>query len=84
MICDCRPAIAPGRLRVVPEAATIAVGVTQFVFASSPLATWASSDEAIAAVDPLVTGAIRGVAPGTATITASYRGKTGTMTITVI
>lgn len=73
-----------GALAVVPETATIAVGVTQYLFASNMRATWASSDPAVAAVDPLVTGAIRGIAPGTATITAIYRLKRATMTITVV
>lgn len=78
-----RPVMPAGRLGVVPETAAIAVGVTQYVFASDPRASWSSSDPAVASVDPYVTGAILGVSAGTATITATYGTKTGTMTITI-
>jgi len=73
----------PGGLTVVPESATIKVGVTQFVFCSEPRASWSSSNSAIASVDGLVRGAVLGVAAGVATITAQYRNKRGHMTITV-
>ena len=43
--------------------------------------TWASSAEAVATVD--ATGKVVAVSEGTATITASYSGKTATCTVTV-
>ena len=43
--------------------------------------TWSSSDNGVATVSP--TGQVTGVAPGTALITASRAGKTGSGTITV-
>ena len=43
--------------------------------------TWSSSSDAIATVSQA--GVVTGVAPGTATITATSNGKTGTATITV-
>ncbi len=73
----------PGGLNVVPETATITVGATQFVFCSDPAASWSSSNPAIASMDGLVRGAVLGVSPGGAVITARRRNKTGTMTITV-
>lgn len=44
-------------------------------------ATWESSDEAIATVDS--TGLVTGVAAGTADITATYRGVSDSLTVTV-
>lgn len=43
-------------------------------------ATWGSLDEAIATVDK---GVVTGVAPGEASITASFQGKSDTVTVTV-
>ena len=44
--------------------------------------TWTSSSDAIATVS--AAGLVTGVAPGTATITATSNGKTGTATVTVV
>ena len=44
-------------------------------------ASWSSSDEAVATVSS--SGLVSAVAAGTATVTASYQGQTGTSDITV-
>lgn len=70
---------------VTPGSATISVGGTvQLTGVSKPAGfslTWASSNSAVATVGS--TGLVTGTAPGTATITASADGKSGTSIITV-
>ena len=76
---------------VSPTAATILVGGTQQLTATpldadgNPLSgrtvTWVSSNTAVATVS--ASGLVTGVAPGSATITATSEGKSGTATITV-
>ena len=76
---------------VSPAAATILVGGTQQLTATpldadgNPLSgrtvTWVSSNTAVATVS--ASGLVTGVAPGSATITATSEGKSGTATITV-
>ena len=48
---------------------------------SGATVTWSSSSDAIATVSP--SGLVTGVAPGTATITATSNGKTGTTSLTI-
>jgi uncharacterized protein YjdB len=76
---------------VTPPSASVAVGATVQLAASvkdasgaeltDRLVGWSSSDEAIAVVSS--TGRVTGIKTGTATITASSEGKSGTSTITV-
>ncbi|HVH67112.1 MAG TPA: Ig-like domain-containing protein, partial [Gemmatimonadales bacterium] len=78
-------------VQVAPTAANISVGQTVQLTATpkdsagNPLTgrvgTWSSSAPAVAAVD--VNGVVKGVSPGTATITATSEGKSGTATVTV-
>ena len=51
------------------------------ILSSSEEVIWASSDAAVASVDR--TGLVTGVATGEATVTAIYRGKTVSATVTV-
>ncbi|HEY0928952.1 MAG TPA: Ig-like domain-containing protein, partial [Gemmatimonas sp.] len=87
---------SPERVTVSPATATLASGATQALTATtigskgSTLGgrtyTWTSSNPAVASVDGsgVVTGArITTAAPGTATITASTGGISGSATITV-
>jgi hypothetical protein len=80
----------PDKVRSVsvsPSSATVAQGATQQLTAtvnpSSATATvmWSSSNSSVATVS--ATGLVTGVNPGSATISASAGGKTGTSAITV-
>ena len=52
--------------------------------AASAGSTWASSDSTILVVEPTAqTLFVRGIAPGQATITAAFQGKTGSLAVTV-
>ena len=74
-------------ISVSPSSATVAVdGTVQLTATASPRGSattfsWASSNAAVATVSSA--GLVTGVAPGTATISASADGKTGTSAITV-
>ena len=74
-------------LEVHPQATSISVGqTTNLTISKTPsykniTVTWTSSNTSIATVDQ--SGVVTGVAPGTATITASAEGLTSTSTITV-
>jgi hypothetical protein len=81
---------APGSkiksVSVTPASATVEIGATvQLTATSKPTQaasfTWASSNNAVATVTQ--SGLVTGVAEGTATITASAGGKTGSSLITV-
>ena len=84
-------AVPVASVSVSPTAATILVGGTQQLTATpldangNPLSgrtvTWVSSNTAVATVS--ASGLVTGVAPGSATITATSEGKSGTATITV-
>jgi uncharacterized protein YjdB len=78
-------------VRVTPSAVTLQVGQGT-TLAAAPLAAdgtalagrsvaWSSSNPAVATVDG--GGAVRALAPGSATITATSEGRTGSATITV-
>ena len=74
-------------ISVSPSSATVAIGATVQLSAtatppgSATSFTWASSNSAVATVS--ATGLVTGVASGSATISASAGGKSGTSTITV-
>jgi uncharacterized protein YjdB len=82
---------AVGTVTVAPSSASVSVAFTTTLTATvrdvngativgAPV-TWSSSSPLIAAVSQ--TGVVTGLAPGTATITATSGGKSGTATITV-
>src|SRR5512134_108649 len=83
------PAVAT--VSVTPPSATIEAGLTTQLAASprdasgnaltNPV-TWSSSAATVASVN--ATGLVTGVAPGSATITATSGGKSGTAAITVV
>ncbi len=83
------PAVAS--VEVSPATATVSVGVTVQLTATPKdsrgslltgrAVTWATSAPAVAAVSP--SGLVTGVAAGSATITATSEGKSGTAEITV-
>src|SRR4029079_18113842 len=72
---------------VTPPSATVAIGsTTQLTATANPTGSattfvWASSNPAVATVSS--TGLVKGVATGTASITATAGEKTGTSLITV-
>lgn len=71
---------------VAPSSATVAVGAgVQLTASTSPSTAtsfvWTSSNNSVATVSQ--TGLVTGAAPGTATVSASAGGKTGTAAITV-
>jgi hypothetical protein len=74
-------------ISVSPSSATVPIGQTQqLTAAASPPGSattfaWSSSNDAVATVSS--SGLVTGVAAGTATISASAGGKTGTSSITV-
>jgi len=84
---------AVATVAVTPATATLEVG-TGMVFSATPqdargnaltgrAVLWTSSDAAVATVES-DDGDANGVAPGTATITATSEGKSGTATLTVV
>lgn len=75
--------LSSGRTPIVitPSAQTLSVGQQVDLNASEPLATWTSSNTAVATVT--ITGLVTARAAGTATITAKYRSDRGTALITV-
>src|SRR5215213_1446251 len=84
--------IAVGNVVVTPPTSTVVVGGSAQLSASvrdaagaelpGRLVGWTSSDEAVAIVSS--TGRVTALKTGTATITASSEGKSGTATVTVI
>ena len=83
-------------LTIDPATASVAIGLTERLTATclmsdgtnqtvTSLATWESSDTAVATVDSVAPdhGTVHGVAPGNATITANYDGASATAEITV-
>ena len=83
--------VAVGSVVVTPSTASVAVGGSVQLSATvkdasgaeltGRLVGWSSSDEAVAVVSS--TGRVSGLKVGTATITASSEGKSGTATVTV-
>ena len=88
------PAVAaPGRARLVARPTSVALTVNQSIQlraalvdptggpVDGPAAHWSSSDRAVATVDP--DGRVTGVAPGTATISATALGRRAPVAVTV-
>jgi uncharacterized protein YjdB len=76
--------VAPDAVTVAPGA-VVALTATARDAAGAPLAgrvaTWRSATPAVASVSP--TGTVAAIAPGTATISATIEGVTGSATVTV-
>jgi 6-phosphogluconolactonase (cycloisomerase 2 family) len=81
-IAPSAPTIASGTAIQLTAVATYTDGSTQTI---TSLATWSSSDTAVATVSNSSgsQGLTTAIAPGTATITATYNGVSGTASITV-
>jgi len=79
--------VAGGTISVVPTAVSLTAGQAGKAVASvvgddiSVGAKWVSSDTTKASVSPM--GVIKGIAAGTASVTVTYPGTTGTATVTV-
>ncbi len=79
--------VAGGTITVDPTTLSLAVGAAEKVDALtsgdnvSVGARWTSSDTTVASVSPM--GVVKGIAAGTATVTATYPGTTGTATVAV-
>ena len=72
---------ANSSLTITPSSATIAVGETVQLSASTSSVQWSSSAAAVATVAP--SGLVTGLAAGTATITAKHRNTTAQAVVTV-
>ena len=91
VVTSVRPSIVAS-IDVAPASATIAIGTTRTLVATARDAagnpvdgisfSWSSSNENVATVS--ADGVVGAVTPGTATITASADGKSGTAAITVV
>jgi uncharacterized protein YjdB len=81
----------PTAVTVAPAAATVAIGATQALTAtvkdqngavmSGQVVTWSSSNSSVASVS--ASGVVSGINAGSATITATSSGKTGTAAVSV-
>ena len=72
---------ANSSLTITPSSATIVVGETVQLSASTSSVQWSSSAAAVAAVSP--SGLVTGLAAGTAMITAKHRNRTAQAVVTV-
>jgi uncharacterized protein YjdB len=81
-------------LTVVPDSASLAVAATTALTATatygssepvdvSEFVLWKSADETIAVVSNVTSGRVTGIAAGTVTLTATYRGKSTDVAVTV-
>ena len=74
-------AVTPSRIEIIEGgSAALSVRVSPEA-ASDRVVSWSSSDRSVATVDK--TGTVQGLKPGTATVTATAEGKSGTCAVTV-
>ena len=74
-------AVTPSRIEIIEgESAALSAGVSPEA-ASDRVVSWSSSDRSVVTVDK--TGTVQGLKPGTATVTATAEGKSGTCAVTV-
>ena len=74
-------AVTPSRIEIIEgESAVLSASVSPEA-ASDRAVAWSSSDRSVATVDK--TGTVQGLKPGTATVTATAEGKSGTCAVTV-
>ena len=74
-------AVTPSRIEIIEgESAVLSASVSPEA-ASDRAVTWSSSDRSVATVDKA--GTVHGLRPGTATVTATAEGKSGTCAVTV-
>ena len=74
-------AVTPSRIEIIEgESAALSASVSPEA-ASDRAVAWSSSDRSVATVDKA--GTVHGLRPGTATVTATAEGKSGTCAVTV-
>ena len=74
-------AVTPSRIEIIEgESAVLSASVSPEA-ASDRAVAWSSSDRSVATVDKV--GTVHGLKPGTATVTATAEGKSGTCAVTV-
>ena len=74
-------AVTPSRIEIIEGgSAALSVRISPEA-ASDRVVSWSSSDRSVATVDK--TGTVQGLKPGTATVTATAEGKSGTCAVTV-
>ena len=74
-------AVTPSRIEIIEgESAVLSASVSPEA-ASDRVVSWSSSDRSVATVDKA--GTVHGLRPGTATVTATAEGKSGTCAVTV-
>ena len=74
-------AVTPSRIEIIEgESAALSARVSPEA-ASDRVVSWSSSDRSVVTVDK--TGTVQGLKPGTATVTATAEGKSGTCAVTV-
>ena len=74
-------AVTPSRIEIIEgESAVLSASVSPEA-ASDRAVAWSSSDRSVATVDK--SGTVHGLRPGTATVTATAEGKSGTCAVTV-
>ena len=74
-------AVTPSRIEIIEGGSAALSAKVSPEAASDRAVAWSSSDRSVATVDK--TGTVQGLKPGTATVTATAEGKSGTCAVTV-
>ena len=74
-------AVTPSRIEIIEGGSAALSARVSPEAASDRVVSWSSSDRSVATVDE--TGTVQGLKPGTATVTATAEGKSGTCAVTV-
>ena len=74
-------AVTPSRIEIMEGGSAVLSASVSPEAASDRAVAWSSSDRSVATVDK--TGTVHGLRPGTATVTATAEGKSGTCAVTV-
>ena len=73
--------VTPSRIEIIEGGSAVLSASVSPEAASDRAVAWSSSDRSVAIVDK--TGTVHGLRPGTATVTATAEGKSGTCAVTV-
>ena len=74
-------AVTPSRIEIIEGGSAVLSARVSPEAASDRVVSWSSSDRSVATVDKV--GTVQGLKPGTATVTATAEGKSGTCAVTV-
>ena len=74
-------AVTPSRIEIIEGGSAVLSASVSPEAASDRAVSWSSSDRSVATVDKA--GTVHGLRPGTATVTATAEGKSGTCAVTV-